>query len=177
MSSKKGNTNNHKKESRFLSPEEIHSIDLWLETMYKHAWSTSLSKAEAAKEILNLPYRELGKGQNRMVFDMENGFVLKIPLSALGVVCNRREFYLFKSSCPEIKEYLCPVAEWGEGWVVMEKADCSRQHHTSSLRQLLSMQSKFLKHKILPIDLRPGNAGINKQGKVVIFDYGLFVPL
>ncbi|WP_409292565.1 hypothetical protein [Peribacillus sp. SCS-37] len=177
MSSKKGTTKNQKRDSRFLSPEEIRSIDLWLETMYRYAWSPSMSKAEAAVDILNLPYKKLGIGQNRMVFDMENGFVLKIPLSAVGAVSNRREFYLFNSSSPEIKQYLCPVAEWGEGWVVMEKADCSQQHHTSSLRQLLSMQSKFLKHKILPIDLRPGNAGINKQGKVVIFDYGLFVPL
>ncbi|WP_233522545.1 hypothetical protein [Peribacillus glennii] len=119
----------------------------------------------------------IGHGFNRIVYNLANGYVLKIALSDIGLLSNYREFELFHNSDLNIRQYLCPVLEAGEGWVVMQKIDRKVPMRMRNVRSLSDLTMKFLMNRIVPVDLRLGNVAFTHDHQMVVIDYGLFIKV
>jgi hypothetical protein len=145
--------------------------------MSKYPFRTPWKKINLAQGTLTLPYKIIGSGLNRMVYDLGNGYVLKIAFSEIGLISNNREFNLYHSSQPDIQQYLCPVMERGQGWIVMKKMDRKVSMNLVNLQKLNELTMKFLLHRIIPVDLKLGNVALTQDNKMIVIDYGLFITL
>lgn len=145
--------------------------------MSKYPLRTPRQKVQLAKCTLTLPYKIIGNGLNRMVYDLGNGYVLKIALSKIGLISNTKEFNLFHNSDLEIQQYLCPVIEMGQGWIVMKKMNRNVPMKLVNLQKLIELRKKFLRYRILPVDLRLGNVALTQDNHMIVIDYGLFIKL
>ncbi|ALC81616.1 MULTISPECIES: hypothetical protein [Bacillus] len=158
-----------------LSHDEIEAIESWISQMGKYRFfKTAKQKMLAAKEILNLKYNMIGHGNNRIVYDLNNGYILKIALSDLGIICNTNEYYIYNNCNEEVQKHICPVMEFGPSWIIMKKMDTKMQHVISDYTKLIELKLKFLKFGIIPIDLRLANAAFTEENQMVVIDYGLF---
>jgi hypothetical protein len=164
----------NEEENSFLSSKEIDSIEAWISIMKTHPLSTPKEKMKLAKRTLDLPYKIIGNGLNRMVYDLGNGYVLKIALSEIGLISNTQEFNLYHSSHPDIRKYLCPVMEKGKGWIVMKKMDRKVSINLVNLHKLSELTMKFLLRGIVPVDLRLSNIALTDDNQMVVIDYGFF---
>lgn len=81
--------------SLFLSDRDIHSIKLWLSRMKtpKNVKIKRKEKGIRAESILQLKYDMIGSGSHRIVYDLQNDYVLKIVIS-------RKGFLIMKMNIP-----------------------------------------------------------------------------
>jgi hypothetical protein len=165
------------KESLFLTSKEIDSIHAWISKMSKYPFRTPWKKIKLAQDTLTLPYKIIGSGLNRMVYDLGNEYVLKIAFSEIGLISNTREFNLYHNSHPDIQQYLCPVMDMGQGWIVMKKMDRKVSMNLVNLQKLSELTMKFSLHRIIPVDLRFGNVALTQDNQMIVIDYGLFITL
>ncbi|MGE8205625.1 hypothetical protein ACQKP0_13795 [Heyndrickxia sp. NPDC080065] len=165
----------YEKESSFLSSEEIRSIEEWTSEMKKYPLLIPIVKRKIAQRTLEIPHKNIGNGLNRMVYDLGNGYVLKIALSEIGLISNAQEFRLYHFSHPDIQQYLCPVMEKGQGWIVMKKMDHKASMNLVNLQKLSDLIIKFLLHGIVPVDLKLANIALTHDNEMVVIDYGLFI--
>ena len=163
------------KGSSFLSSKEIGSIDAWISEMKKYPLLIPTKKRKLAQRTLELPYKLIGNGLNRIVYDLDNGYVLKIAFSEIGLISNGQEFSLYHSAHPDIKQYLCPVKEKGQGWIVMKKMERKAPINLENLQKLSTLTMKFLLRGIIPVDLRLANIALSHDNEMVVIDYGLFI--
>jgi len=162
-----------------VSSDDRRSISRWIAKMGRYNWLTmgrynSLSskrRAKIARAELRLPYRSLGHGFYRLVYDLGNGYVLKVAISSSGMRCNELEYRLYASCTKHIKQHLCPVVGFGDGWIMMKKMKVSGtgKHHKLNL-----LREKFRKAGIQPNDMRRANSAMYK-GRIVVVDYGNFM--
>jgi hypothetical protein len=154
-----------------VSGDDRRSISRWIAKLGRYNRLTSKRRAKIARAKLRLPYRRLGHGVHRLVYDLGNGFVLKVAISLRGMKCNELEHRLYASCTKPIKKHLCPVVEFGQGWIVMKKmkVPCTGKHHKLKL-----LRKKFRKAGILPKDMRRANLATYK-GRIVVVDYGNFI--
>ncbi|MGE6261015.1 hypothetical protein ACQKCU_24575 [Heyndrickxia sporothermodurans] len=164
-----------KKESSFLSSKEIGSIDAWIFEMKKYPLLIPSVKKKLAQRTLEFKHKIIGNGLNRMVYDLGNGYVLKIALSEIGLISNAQEFCLYHCSHPDIRQYLCPVMEKGHGWIVMKKMDRKVSMNLVNLQKLSDLTMKFLLRGIVPVDLRLANIALTHDNEMIVIDYGLFI--
>lgn len=164
----------NEKESSFLTSKEIDSIDEWISKMAIYPLSIPREKIKLAQRTLELPYKVIGNGLNRMVYDLGNGYVLKIALSEIGLKSNTQEFNLYHSSHPDILKFLCPVMEKGQGWIVMKKMDRKVSISLVNLQKLSELTMKLLLKGIVPVDLRLSNIALTDDNQMVVIDYGFF---
>ncbi|MBM7692021.1 hypothetical protein JOC77_001448 [Peribacillus deserti] len=160
-----------------MTREEIDSIGTWASQMRKYPLYTPKQKMKLAKSILKLRYKMIGSGLNRMVFDLDNGYVLKVAFSGIGLISNKQEYNLYHSCKEEVRQFLCPVFEMGEGWIIMKKMDRKASMTSQHLLNLIAMRSKFYRNGILPVDLRFGNVALSQENKMLVIDYGLFITI
>ncbi|MFS0907471.1 hypothetical protein AB3N02_31365 [Priestia aryabhattai] len=71
--------------SVFLSNWEIKPIKLWLLKMHHYKDKSKSERANKAKTILQLKHKMIGNGRNRIVYDLNNGYVLKIAITKWGI--------------------------------------------------------------------------------------------
>ncbi|PLT35090.1 hypothetical protein [Bacillus sp. V5-8f] len=164
-------------ESHFLTSKDIKSIHEWMAIYRRYLLYTPWQKKQLALRTLTLPYKVIGNGLNRMVYDLDNGYVLKIALSEIGVISNSQEFNLYQTSDSTIRKYLAPVMEMGQGWIVMKKMDHKVPINLVSLQNLTELTMKFLLHRVVPVDLRLGNVALTNDNQMIVIDYGLFITL
>jgi RIO-like serine/threonine protein kinase len=143
--------------------------------MKKYPLHTPRKKMKLAQPTLELPYKIIGNGLNRMVYDLGNEYVLKIALSEIGLISNAQEFNLYHNSPPDIRQHLCPVMEMGQGWVVMKKMDCKVSMNLVNLQNLSELTMKFLLRGIVPVDLKLANIALTHDNQMVVIDYGFFI--
>jgi len=105
------------------------------------------------------------------VYDLGNGYVLKVAISSSGMRCNELEYRLYASCTKHIKQHLCPVVGFGHGWIMMKKMKVpgTDKHHKLKL-----LREKFRKAGIQPNDMRRTNSAIY-EGRIVVVDYGNFM--
>ncbi|OCA86127.1 hypothetical protein A8F94_13615 [Bacillus sp. FJAT-27225] len=163
-------------ESQFIKRIEIQSIQTWIGHLGKYILYTPMQRAKIAQRTLNFPYAVIGSGLNRIVYDLGNGYVLKVPLSFIGLASNANEFHLYHYAHPDIKQHLCPVIELGLGWIVMKKMDRKMAVNLENLQKIGQLTQKFLLHFIVPVDLMPRNVALTHDNKIIVIDYGLFIP-
>ncbi|WP_285766977.1 hypothetical protein [Peribacillus sp. SI8-4] len=158
-----------------LLREEILAIGSWLSSMGKqHFFETTAQRMASATNTLNLPYEMIGHGYNRIVYDLNNGYVLKIALSEIGMMANANEAYIHTNCREEVRKYLCPVSEFASGWIIMKKMDTNVRHAVIDYMKLIKLEMMFLKYGMIPIDLRIANVAFSEENEMVVIDYGLF---
>lgn len=120
-------------------------------------------------------YKIIGIGKTRIVYDLDNGYVVKIAHSKKGLTSNRTEFQLYNRCSSRLRRHLCPVIEYGDGWVVMKK-----MHRMESLTEeyetkLLRLRRRFLNEGIVARSLRSKNLAVSRDNnRIIVIDYGSF---
>jgi hypothetical protein len=81
--------------------------------MHHYKNGSKSQRANKAKEILQLKYKKIGNGWQRIVYDLNNGYVLKVALTKKGIQCNKKEFKIYNHCRADLRKHLCPVKEVG----------------------------------------------------------------
>ncbi|MED3790079.1 hypothetical protein P4576_23205 [Peribacillus frigoritolerans] len=161
--------------SAMLSMQEIKAIESWISQIgIFQIYITAGQLVSTARKTLKFKYKIIGHGFNRVVYDLNNGYILKIALSQVGLISNANEAYIYNNCNEEVKKYLCPVKEYGTGWIIMKKVDTKVPFAIKEYTKLIKLELKFLRHGIIPIDLRLDNVGYKENDEMVVIDYGLF---
>ncbi|CAH0174140.1 hypothetical protein SRABI96_01269 [Peribacillus sp. Bi96] len=161
--------------SKMLSRQEIKAIESWISQIGTFQFlNTADQQMVTAKKTLKFKYKMIGHGFNRVVYDLNNGYILKIALSEVGLISNANEAYIYNNCNEEVKKYICPVKEHGTGWIIMKKVDTNVPLAIKEYTKLINLGLKFLRYGIIPIDLRLDNVGYNENDEMVVIDYGLF---
>ncbi|MGG3155366.1 hypothetical protein ABEP50_06900 [Priestia megaterium] len=160
--------------SDFLSKKEIKSIKLWLSKMNHYKNRSKSKRANKAKKILNLKYKKLGNGRQRIAYDLNNGYVLKVALTRSGIQNNKTEFKIYKHCRAGLRKHLCLVKEVGHGWIIMKKMNIEVPNKIYN-KKLPKLKNKFLDAGIKPRDMGNGNVRLSKEGKITVVDYGNFI--
>lgn len=122
------------------------------------------------------------QGASRIVFDIGNGYVLKLAKSPIGVRSNRREVKLYQSAPFRLTKYLGRITEYHSGyaWLIMKKYRQKFLQSPKNRQRLSKVRSIFYRHGIYPMDtIKNGkpkhqNLRIKRNGKIAIIDYGHF---
>ncbi|MES9774994.1 hypothetical protein [Priestia megaterium] len=160
--------------SVFLSNWEMKPIKLWLLKMYHYKDKSKSERANKAKTILQLKHKMIGNGRNRIVYDLNNGYVLKIAITKWGIQNNKTEFKIYKHCPVDLREHLCLVKEAGHGWIIMEKMQVEVPDEIYD-KGLIKLKNKFLDARIKPKDMWKSNMRLSKKGKITVVDYGNFI--
>ncbi|KKK38096.1 hypothetical protein WQ57_09745 [Mesobacillus campisalis] len=161
--------------STILSNSDIKSIHLLISTLKNGNKKNRKKMAEKAKEILQLKYKVIGCGKQRIVYDLQNGYVLKIAFCKLGIKSNETEFKMYNIHCPpELRKHLCPVIELGQGWIIMRKMESEVPMNKDFDKMLTELKNKFLMYGINPNDLTKYNLALSETGTITVIDYGNF---
>lgn len=136
---------------------------------------TEERKGSKALKALHLPYKVIGSGKTRIVYDLGNGYVVKIAISKRGIHSNETEYMLYNQCSSRLRRYLCPVIEYGDGWIIMEKRDRILYLTENDEKKLPKLRKRFLKEGIEARSLRSKNLALAKDNKrLIVIDYGSF---
>lgn len=168
-----GSRNNEtSKKQSLLTEKELHSIQHWLPYMRKYIFEHPRWMAETAEEVLNLDYPVLGYGAFRIVFDLGNGYVLKVVTRKGGFISNDAEVDIYHHSPAHLRKHLCPVKAYGDGWLIMKKMTTAPEPPVR--KELEKMVKQFQKEGIFPKDLKKDNLAKGSKGEIIFIDYGNF---
>jgi hypothetical protein len=162
--------------SKYIKSKKLQQIKKWVSILGKGGIAEQ--SAKWSKE-LKLPYKEIGVGKHRVVFDLGNGLVLKVAKVAKGITCNRNEVGLYQRVPSRLRKHLCKIVEYGNGWLIMKKMNKIVPKKKKYNKQLLGIIEKFRKFRIRISDLTHKKSGnllkknirLKKDKKIVIIDY------
>ena len=126
-------------------------------------------------------YTVIGSGSGRIVFDMGNGYVVKMAKNKKGIAQNKAEYQIATADHSDLFAKIVTVSE-GYRYLIMEKAKQIRSiaevwkyFHVNNNRELSRLdlfQNITQKYDLLMGDLyRKTSWGFVKE-KLVIIDYG-----
>jgi ribosomal protein L21E len=130
----------------------------------------------------------IGSGGTRVVYDLGDGYVLKIAKSKKGILCNKMEVNMYKSSLKPIKKYLAQIIDYDRAyrWVTMKKYNLKFPNSPIYRRKLMKLVRKFLDNGIIPSkgisryynpyapNLRLKHLRRKRNKQIVVIDYGGF---
>ncbi len=137
---------------------------------------------EINRNVRKHSYRFLGSGSGRQIFDLGNGYVIKIARNRKGLAQNEAEYQIYKSGSNEL---FAPIvaASPSLNMIIMERAN---RHSDNSpvwryfgvnnnyeLKQIPQIHSAIKKNGLVFSDLRRPSSWGTINGKPVIIDYGL----
>lgn len=125
----------------------------------------------------------MGAGRTRVVYDLGDGRVMKIAKSKNGIVCNRTEVTMYRSSLKSIKTYLAEIFDYDKSyhWLTMKKYDRKFPNSPKYSRKLMILVKLFRLNGMIPSKgvgrydkpYRP-NLRIKRNRQIVVIDYGGF---
>jgi len=127
--------------------------------------------------------RIIGIGSRRVVYNQNNGYVLKKARSKSGVRSNFREVKIFKFAPAKVKKHLGYIHKYGGGfgWLVMKRYPLQFKKTRKNMRKLFALKAKFRRCGLVPYEVttnrgRPNFNNIRQKtnGVIVIIDYGNF---
>jgi hypothetical protein len=126
--------------------------------------------------------RVIGEGSSRVVYDLGNGYVLKVAKSKHGIISNKKEVNIYKSAPSPVRKHLATIINYGNGyrWLVMRKYTRTFPQLNKYRQKILALILKFRRNGIVPHDLRVYKGGhyqnlrLKHNGKIVVIDYGGF---
>lgn len=132
---------------------------------------------ELSMECTNkVPFDELGRGANRIVYEVGNECVLKLQLPTRSTVeksSNEREVEAWESAPQELKRHFVPITDHGNGWLMMPKVNehdvREKGHPPYGVTQQIQDDAEDNDWRCT--DVRGSNLGHNEDGDWVIFDY------
>ncbi|AGF57249.1 MULTISPECIES: hypothetical protein [Clostridium] len=127
-------------------------------------------------------YKYIGSGSSRDVFDLGNGYVVKIAKNMAGIAQNKSEYKISKSDKSKLFAKIIQISN-DSSMLIMEKADkiynisevlnyfnVRNKRELLNLKELQNIKSNY---NLLLGDLdRKSSWGIIKR-RTVIIDYGL----
>jgi hypothetical protein len=125
----------------------------------------------------------IGSGGTRVVYDLDNGYVLKKAKSKKGIRCNRTEVNIYKSSLKSLKKYLGQIIDYDTAyrWVIMKKYVRKFLNYPKYRRELMKIVKKFRDNGISPSKgvshyEKPyaPNLRLKRNNQIVVIDYGGF---
>lgn len=169
---------------KYLTKSDHRSIRRWIKQIAGKEEGLLFSE-DYILAALRLPYECIGIGKHRIVFDLDNGYVLKVAREPKGIRCNRAEATLYQSSPPHLRKYLCKIAASGHGWLVMKKVDRPLRKRSTYAAKVAGILEKFHAHGIHISDIiskksgRPkkGNIRLTKNKRLVFIDYANVYPI
>ncbi|GGG13848.1 hypothetical protein [Paenibacillus abyssi] len=159
--------------SLYLTIDDLISIRYWVSEMLKYRTRSAEKRVKRAVKSLQLPYKLLGSGKSRIVYDLLNGYVLKIPITKDGLQCNQMEYDIYAHCSSKLRKYLCPVMEHGDGWIIMKKMIQRVNLTEDDEDKLLKMKKRFSQEQVLIFSLKAKNLRLYKD-RIIIIDYGNF---
>ena len=126
-------------------------------------------------------YRNIGSGSSRNVFDLDNGYVIKVAKNKAGIAQNESEYNISKRDNSGLFAKVIEVSNNFE-FLIMEKAD--RVYYISDVLEYFKVESKKQlvnlkelqeikrKYNLLFGDLKKKSSWGMINGKPVIIDYG-----
>jgi hypothetical protein len=141
-------------------------------------------KRKLNKEIKKMftENKMIGSGRNRVVYDLDNGYVLKVARCKTGVRHNKREIEIYKSSTSPIRKHLAKIKDYGKLWLIMKKHDREFPQSKKCNKKLKKLKSQFIKKDIDPKDMfynnnesKGKNLRLDHKGKIIVIDYGAFL--
>jgi hypothetical protein len=65
----------------------------------------------------------VGEGKKRIVFDLNNGYILKLAKTKEGVISNKNEVLIYNSSPFYVRKHIGRIISHGKGkhWLIMRK--------------------------------------------------------
>jgi hypothetical protein len=125
----------------------------------------------------------IGSGGTRVVYDLGNGYVLKFAKSKKGILCNKLEVTMYKSSSTPLKKYFAQIVDYDKAylWVTMKKYVRKFPNSPIYRRELMKIVKKFLENGIIPSKgighyNKPyaPNLRLKQNKQIVVIDYGGF---
>jgi hypothetical protein len=124
----------------------------------------------------------IGLGSRRVVYDLGNGYVLKVAKSKYGIKSNKKEVTICMTSPSEIKKHLGHILKYDDryNWIIMKNYDIYFRKNKENMKNFFNMKGKFRRNRIIPYEIsgRDGpnyqNLRLNSDGEIVVIDYGNF---
>ena len=131
--------------------------------------------------LRNGNYKRIGAGSGRIVYDLANGYVLKVVKNKKGIAQNSAEYQIFSTNSSNLFAKI-PYVSMNFDFLIMKKADKIENisyvlnyfhvSNTKELFELVEFKNIISKNNLLPADLRRhANWGIINNRPVII-DYG-----
>jgi hypothetical protein len=162
--------------SGYLTKKDKKRIKKWTKTLIKDRIHKISSKEAISK--IKLPYDVLGIGHYRIVYDLGNGKVLKVPRLIKGIECNNKEVSLYYSCSPEVRVHFCEIKDYGDSWLVMKKLKKkvpSKKVYTEELKKAvntLKKQGIKVSDVFNGSSIKENNVRFDKKlNKAVVIDY------
>ncbi|MFC7394402.1 hypothetical protein [Scopulibacillus cellulosilyticus] len=160
--------------SNILSNDDLKRINSWINKLKEMKPLDKKQRVKKAKSKLKLNYKKIGAGCNRIVYDINHRYVLKVAITKRGIKNNEIEFNIYKHCPDQLREHLCPVKEIGYGWIIMDKMSKKVPKSSYYNRKRTEMFNEFKNNGIEAKDLQWSNLALSKSGKITVFDYGNF---
>lgn len=133
------------------------------------------------KNIENKKYQLIGMGSGRYVYDLGNGYVVKMARNKRGLLQNKAEYQIASANHSRILARIQAVSD-DFHYLIMEKADKIREisevlqyyevHNFRELFRLEDFKEFTKKNELVLVDLRRLNSWGMVKGKPVIIDFG-----
>jgi hypothetical protein len=160
-----------KEKKSILSDQDLKSITNWISKMKKMRTKSVIY----VDKTLDWDYERLGSGKTRIVYDLNKKYVLKVAINIRGLKSNKTEYDIYQQSSSRLRKHLCPVIDYGEGWIIMERMQRLISLTEEIEKKLPRLRGKFKKEGIVTRSLRSKNLSIsNRKNRIVIIDYGSF---
>ncbi|TMV48630.1 hypothetical protein FE783_16375 [Paenibacillus mesophilus] len=164
--------------SKYLNQEDLESIKRWVKELKNYKLLDRPSD-DIVLGVLMLPYKYMGSGKHRIVFDLDNGYVLKVARMGKGIQCNRNEVKLYRSVPSELRKHLCKIADYGKGWVVMKKIDRGVPREETYYKKTKLVENKFRLYGVKLSDAtsrddrkpKRRNVRLSEDNEIVVIDY------
>jgi hypothetical protein len=116
----------------------------------------------------------VGEGASRIVYDLGDGYVLKVVKSGRSHIYNTREVSMYQACPSPVRKHLANIIDHGTNWVIMKKYDREFTETEEYLAKLQEMLSTFKKSGIIPSDIKWENLRLARGGRIMVIDYGNF---
>ncbi|WP_307442704.1 hypothetical protein [Paenibacillus sp. V4I3] len=124
----------------------------------------------------------IGLGSRRVVYDLGNGYVLKVAKSKYGIKSNKKEVTICMTSPTDIKKHLGHILKHDDryNWIIMKNYKTNFRRNKENMKKFFNMKGKFRRNRIIPYEIsgRDGpnyqNLRLNSDGEIVVIDYGNF---
>ena len=133
------------------------------------------------EDIKNKKYRYIGQGSSRKVFDMRNGYVVKIARNNAGIAQNNAEYKIYNRDDSKIFAKVLGVSE-DYRYLIMEKAKAIRDYniileyfdvnYKGDLKSVVIIVKIMNKHSLLWGDIKKKSSWGIIGDRLVMIDYG-----
>lgn len=133
------------------------------------------------KNIRNGIYKKIGVGSGRLVFDLENGYVVKVAKNKRGIAQNVAECQIANIDQTNLFAKIIATSEKSD-MIIMEKAalysnfkeirDYFGVRNNSELFRVKDIQQIMREYRLVPQDLYRIDSWGMVQERPVIIDYG-----